>query len=117
MIKWHIYTRGTIHLHRFANVLKAIADGLDKKIYLSPVKSLLYINVGDKLWFAWDEKELQAYAKEVLKRAKNPKLFKKQVRQVELYANKLIAFSEKVRQQNLKKLSTAQLINHYQNLY
>jgi len=114
---WLIYTRGTIHLHRFANVLKAIADGLDANIYLYPVKNLLYINVGAKLWFAWDEQELKNYAKKVLGQAKDPKLFSRQAKQIEKYANSLIKFSEEAKNLNLKQLTNSQLVDHYSFLF
>src|SRR5690242_8671896 len=100
--KWLIYTRGTIHLHRFAGVLRAIADGLDKNIYTSPVKNLLFMITGDKLWFAWKQQELAAYGRKIVEIVKQPSRFRRQAKKIEGYAKLLNNISEGVRKTHLK---------------
>ena len=115
--KWEMYTRGTIYLQRFAMAIRAIERDTAKRLLISPIGDLLFINVGSKLWFAWNKKEIHHYGETLLNIIRSPKKFQKHyfflVKQCQMANSE----AEKIRKLNLQKQSNSQLIKLSRHLY
>lgn len=116
-IKWFILTRGTIHLQRFAMVLNSIRDNSGGSQLISPIGDVLYFNIGPKLWFAWNEKEINAYGQKLLEKIKSPQKFKEHYKNIVTLCKVGMLESEKIRNTSLSLLTNKQLASLYQELY
>lgn len=116
-MSWLVQTRGEIYLHRFGMALLAAADGRADKFYDSPITEVLFINVGPKLWFAWDEKQISDYGRVLIKKISRPATAGKHFKRIQRLCAAANAESEKIRLGNLTRLSNKDLARAYENLY
>lgn len=110
--KWFVYTRGTIHLHRASTLLVGMSL-CGSRYNGSSFKSTLYINLGPKLWWAWDEDEMISVGKRILDRTKTEKGKKEHFRLMRAVFDKAIKSSDHVRKKDLSKLSDKELDELY----
>jgi phosphohistidine swiveling domain-containing protein len=115
--KWEMMTRGRVYLQRFAMALLGIKDDGAKEFLISPISDVLFINVGPKVWFAWNKKQISDYGKKLLELIPSQKKFQKHcqvlIGQYRLANN----WAEKIRNLNLKQQTNRQLIDLYRGLY
>ena len=109
---WFIYTRGTIHLHRAATLLVGMSL-YGSRYNGSSFKSTLYINLGPKLWWAWDEDEMIGVGKRILERTKTEKGKRKHFSLMKEVFDRAIRSSDYVRKKDLSGLSDKELDRLY----
>src|SRR3989344_4084997 len=115
-MKWFAFTRGTIHQHRVDAPLRAVRE-LASKLNLSSVDETLYINRGEKLWWAWDNEQIVRLSKEIIKLGADPLRLQKHFHVMEQYAVQAFKAADKIHTTDLSKLSDADVIERYEYLY
>lgn len=114
-MKWFTYTRGTIPLYRIAPVFKGVLR-LSEKPQKTFFARTLYVNIGPKLWWAWDSKELKKIADYLIKAAAKKITAEKIFRGYEKYGRRALEAVEKIRKTDLSKLSNRQIRELYDYL-
>src|SRR3989339_192774 len=114
-MKWFIYTRGVIHLHRLAHAILSVCSFRGDLNNLV-LKNALYIVKDEKLWWGWSDKEIQSLGKRIVGICDTKSGRKKYFNLLESSAKKTIKAAEKIRNCNLKKISNDELIRFYDYL-
>ncbi|MFA4937265.1 MAG: PEP-utilizing enzyme [Patescibacteria group bacterium] len=115
MSKWYWYTRGTIHPHRADLVLLGIKY-FAPKLNVSKFYKTLYINIGDKLYWGWDDKEIRNLGKKILAVCSTSRGQRKHIDRVKFYIRQALQAANKIKSLNLKQYSNQELINLYDYL-
>jgi phosphohistidine swiveling domain-containing protein len=110
-MRWFVYTRGTIPLHRVGIFFDSIK--LSIKLNKSRFNSALYINEGPKLWWCWDKKEINDLGKKILNRCRTTDGAKIHFLKFSQFARQAITAAKKIQKTNLKNFSNEQLIELY----
>lgn len=113
---WEIYNRGTVELHRLSIPMLAVRD-VSKKLIGRPNDKILYCNIGNKLWWAWDKKQIAETGQHVLKIIKNKKGADKHFRYSQDISDRAIEASELILGFDLKNLAEDKLVDVYKFLY
>ena len=115
-MKWQIYTRGTIPLHRLAVVFLGVHE-YTPQLCDFPLYNIIYFNKGGKLTWAWDEKEIRGLGNQVIEKINTSQSQQRHFSQLEkniLLAQKL---TEDVRLTDLSALSNNELAKKYEQLH
>lgn len=115
MSKWYWYTRGTIHPHRADQLLIGIRK-YGPVLNVEKVYETLYINLGDKLYWAWNKKEIQRLGQKILQICSIKSNQKKHVSKIIGYINQAIQVADKIKALNLKIYSNQELADFYNYL-
>ncbi len=115
-MKWLVYTRGTIHPHRLSLAFPSFREA-GKKLIGIPIYDVLYINKGSKLWWAWDEDQINRVGDHILEIIKTRKNADNHFKKFTDWSKRAINASEKIRKLDLTKLSSRKLIDLYDFLY
>lgn len=107
-MKWFVYTRGTIHLHRAAQILLGVHEYATKFNEVR-FEDILYIVEKSKFWWAWNDKEIRNLGRKILWKCSTQRGRLKHFKKVINYAQEAIAAAEKVRKTDLAECSDAQL--------
>src|SRR3989338_9647493 len=113
-MKWTVYTRGTIPLHRLSCAIKAINE-FSTRLTRSSFKSILYANEGSKFWWAWDAKELEDLGRNILKKTKTEKGKARSFNTMRSYSDRAINSSQRIRELDLRNLSNEEIIKSYKD--
>jgi len=115
MAKWLWYTRNTIHPHRADVVLYGVKYH-SAKLNLKPFYNTFYINLGDKLYWAWEEKEIKSLGWAIIKACRSKVFCRRHFSKIKLYIDKALRAAEVIRRLDLKKQTNQQLISYYDYL-
>ncbi|MBW2981504.1 hypothetical protein KY343_01360 [Candidatus Woesearchaeota archaeon] len=115
-MKWFVYTRGTIPLHRIAPALASINE-CSTKLNDILFDKLLYINEKDKLWFAWDKEQITEVGRKILEKIKTKEGKKTHFNKIKIFFDKAIKSSERIRKLNLKEFDNEEIIKLYKEHY
>lgn len=115
MAKWRWYNRGTIYPHR-ADIAQL---GMSRfgRLNLTPITNDLYINVGAKLWWAWDDQEITKLGWAVLNQCRTKKQAKAHIKTLILLLHKAIKFADSFKAKDLSRLSNKKLSQQYSLIY
>lgn len=114
-MKWVTYTRGTIHPHRMDQALIGIYK-YASRLNEAKFDNAMYVNIGDKMWFVWNEKEIKNVGYKIIKKCSNKNEQKTHLKKMEKYANEAIKETDQVRSMSLNKLTDKELIGKYNRL-
>ncbi|MFH1111659.1 MAG: PEP-utilizing enzyme [Patescibacteria group bacterium] len=115
MSKWYWYTRGTIHPHRADQLLIGIGK-YGPILNVGKIYETLYINLGDKLYWAWNKKEIQRLGQKILQTCSTKSKQKKHITKIMGYINQAIQVADKIKALNLKIYSNQELADFYNYL-
>lgn len=115
MSKWYWYTRGTIHPHRADLALLGIRH-FASKLNVAKFYKILYINIGNKLYWGWDDKEIRNLGKKILAVCATAAGQKKHIARVRFYIKQALQAAAKVRDLDLRRYSNQELIKWYDYL-
>lgn len=113
---WKMYSRGTIHLHRLSPCIIAVRE-MSQKLVGTPNDKILYLNIGSKLWWAWDIKQIKDTGRHILNLISDKKKADKHFKQFLVWTKQAIKASDKIRKQDLTKLTNQDLIKAYDFVY
>jgi len=112
---WKIYTRGTIFPHSFSLSFKA--HQLSDKLIGFNFLPFFYINIGDKLWWAWKEKDVILLGNSILKRCETEKGQERDFKRFDEFCEKAIKAADEIRKMDLGKCSDKELVGLYDYIY
>lgn len=112
---WKIYTRGTIFPHSFSLSFKA--HQLSGKLIGFNFLPFFYINIGDKLWWAWKEKDVILLGNSILKRCETKKGQERDFKRFNEFCKKALKAADKIRRMDLGKCSDKELVRLYDCIY
>lgn len=115
-MKWFIFTRGTIHPHRVGAPMRAVQEE-SARLNGFPLHTIFYANVGDKLWWCWDNDEIVGLSKQMLAKFRTKADWRKHFKTLRRFFDKAIASAERIRALNLKKFSNDGLVKLYKEHY
>lgn len=115
MSKWYWYTRGTIHLHRADMALLGIKY-FAPKLNVSKFYKTLYINVGDKLYWGWGDKEIRNLGRKILTVCSTIRGQLKHRTRIKFYIKQALRAAAKIRSLDLRRCSNQELIRWYDYL-
>lgn len=113
-MKWFVNERGTIPPHRADMTLRGVF--LYSKKLTGIFVSTFYVNLGQKLIWSWKKTDIDLLTKHVLKTIIARQKFKLHFKRILEINTKAILAAERVRQNNLKQLSSSELIQRYEDL-
>ncbi|MFH0854567.1 MAG: PEP-utilizing enzyme [bacterium] len=112
-IKWQIYTRGVIPLHRCGGIVFEAARKFATKMSGIKFENVAMGTIGPKFLFAWNEEEINNLFEEIIRKCETPKGAKKHLQKIETFSKDAIAAAEKIRKINLKQRSNTEIISLY----
>jgi len=115
MTKWYWYTRGTIHPHRVDQVFLGVKY-FAAELNVTRFYKTLYINIGDKLYWGWDEKEIRMVGKKIFSICASRSGQKKHIDKIKFYINQALKAAAYVRNLDLTSKTNQELIDLYDYL-
>jgi phosphohistidine swiveling domain-containing protein len=112
---WKIYTRGTIFPHSFSLSFKA--HQLSEKLIGFNFLAFFYINIEDKLWWAWKEDDVLFLGASILKRCETKRGQERDFKKFDEFCKRALKAADKVRRMDLGKFSDRELLGLYDYIY
>ncbi len=104
--KWFVYRRGTIVPYVADVIMRGLAHADIKNF---KTRRAIYINNGEKLWWAWHKKGLETQGEKLKKELANPRLAKEHFKMFDDYLASVFDNFKEIKKLNLKKLDADEL--------
>jgi phosphohistidine swiveling domain-containing protein len=115
-MKWFVYTRGIVRLHRLAIPMAAVHD-MASKLNGTRFEDILFIDKDSKLWFAWNDEDIRNVGAKILKKCAAARGQEEHFSTMKKLMDQANKAAEEVRQMDLKKISFIKLREVYDYLY
>jgi len=112
---WLWYTRGTIFPHRADIIMQSLRRHAGR-LNVAPIDGSVYLNLGPKLYWAWDEKQINAVGAKLLRVLAHPASRDRHYTRLKRYALRANAASDAIGQLDLASRTDRELIGWYHYL-
>jgi len=133
--RWRVYTRGTIHPHRFSIALtghfkysaELTGQKLARVFYFcegskAPEAKITrrkrgHYSEGPKLWFAWREEDVKSFGNFIYRKLRSPKERNRYFSKMDLCAKNAIKAAENIFKKDLSRCLDDQLLKLYDSVF